>query len=615
MTRPVAHSLLFRQLKRVFDDNPSSDELDAFIDVIDEAYIQFDEDRLMLERALDLSSEELFHANSELRALFQALPDLVLRVDPDGTIVDVKTSSDSERYLGAEFLRGQRLQDAPIRAQDGDTEAVLLEVLSRSEPRTLQYLLETDGESRRYEARLLPFLGEQVLIVVRDVTARVRALEELREAKAMLELRVAERTAELRDTNATLRKEIAEREEAEAHRRRIEAKLLQAQKLESLGVLAGGIAHDFNNLLQAILGNASLALEELPADTPAGRNLLEIEAATLRASGLTRQMLAYSGQSSLVVEHIDVSSVSQAMAELLEASVSKKAQLIYELASDLPLVEADVTQVGQVVMNLITNGSEALGDDAGTVTLRTGVLAVDANYLAECVLGQDVEEGAYVFIEVSDTGEGMDEHTMPRIFDPFFTTKFTGRGLGLAAVLGIMKGHHGAIRVASAIGKGTRFTVLFPAPIGLSSAQPLDADAGVRAGRGTILVVDDDPAVRRVIRSALENHEYRALIAEDGRDGLNVYRRHADDIICVVLAMTMPVMDGRQAYESIREISPTLPVVIISGYSRDAARKSFEDGHGLDFLQKPFLPRDLVDRIELLVREAPDVRSASHSPP
>jgi signal transduction histidine kinase/ActR/RegA family two-component response regulator len=609
MAPTARHSLLVRQIRRVFEGGAPPPEIDAFIDVVDEAYRQFDDDRLMLERSLDLSSEELFHANAELRALFKALPDLVLLVEPDGTVASVKAGFDEDLFMDAEALIGRRLQDAPIRTKEGDTEAVLLDVLARGEARTLEYQLEIRGEVKSYEARLLPFLGKQVILVIRDVTDRVLALAELTEAKAMLELRVAERTAELRETNEALLQEIAERKAAEARRRRLETKLLQAQKLESLGVLAGGIAHDFNNLLMAILGNASLALEAVPVDDPVRRFLQEIESATQRASGLTNQMLAYSGRGRFVVESIDVSTVTRGMADLLEVSVSKKAKLVYELGSGLPLVEADATQVGQVVMNLITNASEALGEDGGTVTLRTGVLLLDGDYLSECILGEDAQEGPYVFVEVSDDGEGMEDETVTKIFDPFFTTKFTGRGLGLASVLGIVRGHRGAMRVASAPGNGTRFTVLLPTVDGAPEGDRADTDAMGRPLKGTVLLVDDDPAVRRVIRTALETHGYRAIVAEDGRDGLRAFRRNSDDLLCVVLDMTMPVLDGRQAFEGIREIS-NVPVILISGYAREEAAKSFAGQTELDFLQKPFLPKDLLVRIDRLCERREDQASA-----
>ncbi|MDH3271825.1 MAG: response regulator [Gemmatimonadota bacterium] len=608
MTSSARHSLLRRQIRRIFRDGQTPGDLEEFLEIVDEAYRQFDDDRLMLERSLDLSSDELFEANSELRALFQALPDIVLRAEPDGTVIDVKTGSNGDLYRDAEFLLGRRFQDGPLEGDVDDIESIILDVLARGRMRSISYRLRLDGQVKYYEARILPFLGKQVLIVVRDITERERALSALREAKALLEARVAERTAKLVETNHALREEIAERRQAEARRLRLETKLLQSQKLESLGVLAGGIAHDFNNLLMAILGNAALARQTMPVEGTLQQHLREIEAATLRASGLTNQLLAYSGKGRFVIERIDVSEATRSMADLLEVSVSKKTKLVYELASDLPLVEADATQVSQVVMNLITNASEALGSDGGTITLRTGVIDVDAEYLGECVLGEEVEEGPFVVVEVSDNGIGMDAETVQKIFDPFFTTKFTGRGLGLAAVLGIVKGHRGAVRVASAPDKGTRFTLLLPA-VGMGEGRSRSTDEGDSLDHSdVVLVVDDDPAVRRVIRAVVERAGYRVIVAEDGRDGLAVFRRHIDEIVCVVLDMTMPVMDGHQAFEQIRTLSVSVPVVLMSGYTPEEAARGFDDRTALAFIQKPFMPADLLERIESFVEGRPGER-------
>ena len=257
--------------------------------------------------------------------------------------------------------------------------------------------------------------------------------------------------------------DITERKSAENKRLQLERQMQETQKLESLGVLAGGIAHDFNNLLTVILGNASLALDELPPTSAAGDSLKAIEHTALRAAELCRQMLAYSGKGRFVIESIPLGALIRDMVSLLKASISKKAMLHLNLAESLPPLRGDPSQIRQIVMNLVINASEALGDHAGTITLATGLLDESPEPLAGVHFGEPLAQGPYVWLEVSDTGCGMDPETRRRIFEPFFTTKFTGRGLGLSAVLGIVRGHQGALKVQSEPGKGTTFKVLFPA--------------------------------------------------------------------------------------------------------------------------------------------------------
>ena len=604
------HSLLKRQLKKLFGDVDLGEELVDLLSAVDEAYRQFDDDRQMLERSLDLSSEELFAANSELRSLFGALPDLVLRVGGDGTVVDVKSGSDADLLLGAGDLVGRKLQDAPISTGGRGFAGVLEEVRRGGSDTILEYDLEIRGSPKAYEARVVPFIGGQVLVVIRDVTDLREALADLRETQALLELRVQERTAELKEANEALRRQIAEREAEEERRRRLEAKLLQAQKLESLGVLAGGIAHDFNNLLMAILGNASLALDDVPAKSPLRTTLEEILGAARRAAGLTNQMLAYSGRATFEVESSDLTTIAEEMASLLEVSISKKARLVYEMAEGLPVVEADVTQIGQVVMNLITNASDALDEDGGIIHLRTGVQVVDRAYLAECLLGGEVGEGEYVFVEVEDDGSGMDRPTQERIFDPFFTTKFTGRGLGLAAVVGIVRAHGGAINVASEPGKGTTMKVILPSTGAASEpeAEALPGEVQARPPRSmTILVVDDDRGVRKVLSDILTQGGYRVLSAADGREGVETFARHEGDIACIILDMTMPVMDGAEAFGEIRRLSATVPVILISGYAPEEVAQSVGRGDYLGLIQKPFGARDLLAGVRNLTADGREV--------
>ena len=385
------------------------------------------------------------------------------------------------------------------------------------------------------------------------------------------------------------------RREAEAQRRLIETRLDQAQRLESLGVLAGGIAHDFNNLLVAVMGNASLALAELDASHAAHECVRRIESASQRATELVKQMLAYSGRGRSQVESVDVSALLAELAELLKAAVTKRAPIRLALTKGLPAVEADATQLRQVAMNLITNASDAMGDGDGSITLATGEIEVDAHYLSGCLGGEGLAEGRYVFLEVSDTGCGMDEATVRRIFDPFFSTKTTGRGLGLSAVLGIVKAHKGAIRVYSEVGHGTSMKVLLPAMKAAvqaprpSSSKPRDA---VGAGR-CVLVVDDDEHVRLTARRMLERAGFLVAEACDGLEALNEVRCHPE-VAAVILDLTMPRMGGAETLTELRRFRPHLPVVLSSGYNAEDATSRFGGEGRTGFVQKPYSAKDLV---------------------
>jgi PAS domain S-box-containing protein len=272
--------------------------------------------------------------------------------------------------------------------------------------------------------------------------------------------------------------DITESKKGEEERLQLEANLLQAQKLESLGVLAGGIAHDFNNILMSIMGNAELARTDMPTDSPVQRNLGEIDSMARDAADLCRQMLAYSGHGQFYVHPLNVTEIIESMAHLLNVSVEKNAILESDLPPDIPCIEADASQIRQLVMNLVTNASEAMGQESGVINLRTGTRHASRTYLRSIAMEQNLPEGEYVFIEVKDSGEGITEEVRQRMFDPFFSTKFTGRGLGLAAVLGIARSHFGAIDVTSAIGKGTTITLLFPATAASAAPEgrvPLEA--------------------------------------------------------------------------------------------------------------------------------------------
>ena len=392
-----------------------------------------------------------------------------------------------------------------------------------------------------------------------------------------------------------------ERHRAEQERERLQTQLLHAQKLESLGVLAGGIAHDFNNILVGILGNAGLALAELLPGSLARPFLERIEQAAQRAADLANQMLAYSGRGQFVVRTFQLEELVEEMADLLRSSVSKKADLRLRRAAEIPTVEADATQIRQVALNLITNASDALGDDSGTITVDIDTLNAAPTDLDETLPGNELRPGRYVQLKVSDTGCGMDEETRNRIFDPFFTTKRTGRGLGMAAVLGIVRGHKGAIRVKSEPGHGTTFEVLLPASGEASAApQELKAAPSDRGVSGKILVVDDEDMVRQVAQFTLERTGREVLLAADGREALQVFLREGRDIVAVVLDLTMPWMSGEETFHELRRLSPEVPVILTSGYNEQdaAARFRFDSQGPASFLKKPYRPRELVEMVE-----------------
>jgi PAS domain S-box-containing protein len=381
---------------------------------------------------------------------------------------------------------------------------------------------------------------------------------------------------------------------AEDERRKLEAKLQQAQKLESLGVLAGGIAHDFNNLLAAVLGNVSYALSELSHASPVHQSLKEIERSAQRAAELTRQLLAYAGQGRFFPQRIDLSAAVAEMGSLLRSSVPKKCQLELRPATGLPAVEVDLAQLRQVVMNLVTNGAEALGDATGTVTVSTGAARCDRAQRSECVLDAtgDVADGEYAFVEVRDTGCGVAPELQGRIFDPFYSTKFAGRGLGLSAVLGIVRSHRGALCLASTPGEGTVVRALFPAapPAARATAAPARAPA---TGRN-ILVVDDESMVCSMVRRILERAGYVVTVALNGREALEMFRADPALFDLVLLDLTMPEMDGAETFAELRRLRPDIRVLLTSGYSEEEATMRFV-GKGLDgFLQKPYVAGLLV---------------------
>jgi signal transduction histidine kinase/ActR/RegA family two-component response regulator len=384
------------------------------------------------------------------------------------------------------------------------------------------------------------------------------------------------------------------RKRAEEERSRLEAELQHAEKLRSLGVLAGGIAHDFNNLLVSVLGNAELAAKELAPNSKAQAFLAEISTAARCAADLTQQMLAYSGKGKFVVEPVDLPEIVEEMSRLLRASIPRNITLARDFPEELPGIEADATQIRQILMNLVINAAEAIGEEEGVITLSAGVEQVEGSQPAADYWHGGPATAPYVYLRVADSGRGMDEQTKARIFEPFFSTKFAGRGLGLAAVLGIVRGHRGGIRVETRLKSGTKFTVLFPRSAKTPAQRSVAAAAAEHPirGEGTVLVVDDERAIRSLIRRVLERRGFSIVTANDGAEALQIFRKQSDSIVLVVLDLTMPRMGGRETLERLRAIRPDVSTILTSGYNQDVIESMIVEPTA--FLHKPFTPRELL---------------------
>jgi two-component system, cell cycle sensor histidine kinase and response regulator CckA len=381
-------------------------------------------------------------------------------------------------------------------------------------------------------------------------------------------------------------------------KKQFEQRLQQSQRLESLGVLAGGIAHDFNNLLTGILGNASIVGEIIPAKSPAQEFLHDMITAGQRLSDLTRQLLAYAGRGTLNTTDLNLVDLVREISTLIQASIPKHVQVRLQL-EPVPSIKADPSQIQQIIMNLIINGAEAIPTETfGSVLVSTGFQAVDQAYIETTSAPKHLQPGPYVYLEVHDTGMGMDAETQAHIFEPFFTTKVKGRGLGLSAVLGIIHSHKGAIKVYSQPGKGSTFKILLPSVEPALQAAP-SVQQALRRGTGTILVVDDEEVVRKVAKAALELYGYSVILANDGKEALDIFHQRDSGIDLVLLDLIMPNMGGEETYRQLKLRQPDLRVILSSGYSDTQAQARFA-GKGLaSFIKKPYTAaalREIVQR-------------------
>ncbi len=550
------HSLLKRQLKRHLGEMDAiPKEWERFIDAVNEAYRQIDTDREMLERSLDFSSQELVQANSEMRAVLQAFPDLLFRTDRDGIVLHYQTAESKDLH----FLQGEVVGRQISNVFPEDIGGNLNEAIKRvQETRSLvnmEYSVAKQDSEHFYEARLLPLLESQIIIIIRDITER----------------------------------------------KKLEAQFIQAQKMEAIGTLAGGIAHDFNNLMMGIQGHTSLMLCNMEPGHPHHEKLRIIEDQVKSAAELTRQLLGFARRGKYEIKPINLNVILERTSTMFgrtrrEITVHRKFQ------NDLWIAEVDRGQIEQVLLNIYVNAWQAM-PGGGDLFLETKNVIVDERFEQR----YSVKPGKYVKASVTDTGVGMDEMTRNRIFEPFFTTKEMGRGtgLGLASAYGIIKSHGGFINVYSEKGHGTTFGIYLPVSAKEVPAEKLPTKE-ILKGYETILLVDDEEMVINVSREILDTLGYRVIVARNGQEAIDIYKARQEEIDLVILDMIMPGMGGSETFNVLKEINPRIKVILSSGYSIDGRPANMLDRGCRAFIQKPYSMGDLSQKI----RGVLDMRSA-----
>lgn len=419
-----------------------------------------------------------------------------------------------------------------------------------------------------------------------------------------VEMRVVPIEWENEPAYLTSLRNLTERRKAEEERQRHETERQHAQKLESLGVLAGGIAHDFNNLLMAIVARAGLALRSLPSDSPTRTHLDIIEKSGLRGGELANQMLTFAGQTQLVFQPINLKQFLQDSQSFLRSTVSKRITLTCQLADELPAIYGDRSQLRQLLMNVVTNAAEAIGEQDGMISMTTRSLdASTQDFSAYHIIG-DLPTSSCVSLNIQDTGHGIPPELIPKIFDPFFSTKFPGRGLGLATLLGLARGHGAAIAVRSQVGRGTEFWFMFPrsqqSTLHQSPSITLPVPLSSNPAPTKILIVDDEEDVRTTCSLILHEIGFDALVAQDGKSGAHIFEQHQDQIALVFLDLTMPHVDGAKLAKKIRERDQTVPILVSSGYTEEEAMKHFAQSKVNAFIQKPFQVEVFIAKVQEL---------------
>ena len=507
---------------------------------------------------------ELSRSEENFRILVESVPDYaIFMMDPDGTVVS--WNSGAQRIVGFE--------ESEI---VGQSVAVIFtpEDRSRDESQLELERARQDGrsEDERWHLRKdgTRFFASGVVTSLWDPGGQHRGF-------------------------AKIMRDITERKANDEAMR-------ESQKLKSIGLLAGGVAHDFNNLLTGIIGGVSLVLDNLGPAHP-DRSILETAlTAGRRAADLTRQLLAYSGKGQFILKPVDISTAVSGILELIRASIPEKIRVDLHLRPGLPTIEADPSQIQQIVMNLVLNASEAISGE-GEIVISTNHRRFTAENFTSAENIQLLAPGEYIVLEVRDTGEGMTEETQAKIFDPFYTTKFAGRGLGLAAVSGIVRSHKGSIQVTSARHRGSTFRVYLPTIRTEPSPDILTSAAG-SSGAGLIMVVDDDEQVRSISRQALERRGFQVITANNGKEALECFESRVDEVILIILDMAMPVMSGDEAHHHLKSLRPTVPILVTSGYSELLAKARFGPEVAETFIQKPYTAGDLWKKVDSILNNS-----------
>ncbi len=522
------------------------------------------------------AEEELRKSEEKYRRLIENAYDIVYTTDPGGCLTFANPACVQHiRYSQEELIGRHYLEFIPEEYRKDISRFYGRQFVKKIPDTYYEFPFVTkNGETRWYGQKTQLLMEKGIIVgfqsIARDITDRKRLGEEKLET---------------------------------------ERKLLHVQKLESLATMAGGIAHDFNNQLAVVLGNLELALMDLAPDSRVKPNIQNAIKAAKQSAELSHQIQTYTGATYYNPVDLDLNKLLNTNPIPLKLRTSKHLTLNLESHNTLPLIKGDPDQIQCLITNILVNASEATEDKVGEIRLSTGVIDCDETYLSRSCLKETPNPGRFVFLEVTDTGCGMDAETQRRLFDPFFSTKFWGRGLGMAKVLGITKGHHGAIILESEVGKGTTIRVLFPASreaqiesvqaIGVVEPQPAVPVSPTR--RKTVLVVDDEAGVRDLAVTRLDLLGYDTIVAGDGEEGVNVFRERLNEIDLVMLDFKMPKMNGVEAFWELIRIKPDAKVILCSGYTEEAVMQSFPEQHPAGVLHKPYNMEDLKGELVRLL--------------